>query len=121
MIIKAVNNLGTTLYTIFFGKAVGQDEFGNRYFVSKKSTLRKWVLYKNKKDPTIIPVNWQQWLTGDNNEKPPLENRPNVKYTWEKGRMQNNTGTAEAYHPAKVLKKEKVSNKQKKYKSWQPN
>ena len=49
------------------------------------------------------------------------ENRPNVKYTWEKGRMQNNTGTAEAYHPAKVLKIQKVSNKQKKYKSWQPN
>ena len=35
--------------------------------------------------------------------------------------MQNNTGTSEAYHPAKVLKKEQVSNKQKKYKSWQPN
>jgi NADH dehydrogenase len=121
MIIKAVNNLGTTLYTIFFGKAVGQDEFGNRYFVSKRNALRKWVLYKNEKDPTIIPVNWQQWLTGDNNEKPPYENRPNVKYTWEKSRMQNNTGTSEAYHPAKVLKKEQVSNKQKKYKSWQPN
>ena len=41
MIIKAVNNLGTTLYTVFFGKPVGQDKFGNRYYVSKKKTLKK--------------------------------------------------------------------------------
>ena len=26
-----------------------------------------------KKIPTIIPVNWQQWLTDDNNIKPPLK------------------------------------------------
>ena len=121
MIIKAVNNLGTTLYTVFFGKPVGQDKFGNRYYVSKKKPSRKWVLYKNEKDPTVIPVKWQQWLTDDNNAKPPFENNSNVKYSWEKGRIQNNTGTSKAYHPAKVLKKEQAGNEQKKYKSWQPN
>ena len=41
MIIKAVNNLGTILYTIFFGKPVGKDSFGNRYFISKKNSLKK--------------------------------------------------------------------------------
>ena len=74
----------------------------------KKTTFRKWVLYKNEKDPTIIPVKWQQWLTGDNNKNHQYENRPNKKYNWEKSRMQNNTGTSEAYHPAKVLKKEQT-------------
>ena len=62
-------------------------------------------------------------LTGNNGLlviimiKLPFENRPNVKYTWEKDRMQNNTGTSEAYHPAKVLKKEQVSNKKKNIKA----
>ena len=43
MIIKTVNNLGTILYTIFFGKGIGQDEFGNRYFISKKQPFKKWL------------------------------------------------------------------------------
>ena len=41
-----------------------RDKFGNIYYISKKKK-RKWVLYKNKKDPTVIPVNWQIWLTND--------------------------------------------------------
>ena len=28
--------LGTRIYTIIFGKFVGQDEFGNKYYKSKK-------------------------------------------------------------------------------------
>ena len=120
MIIKVVNNLGTILHTILFGKVVGQDKFGNRYFISKRQPFRKWVLYKNEKDPTIIPVNWQQWLTDNSDIKSPIEIKNNKKYNWEKNRIQNNTGTSKAYHPAKDLKKEQAADKQKKYKSWKP-
>ena len=121
MIVKIVNNLGTILYTMFSGKVIGQDKFGNRYFISRKKPFRKWVLYKNEKDPTIIPVNWQQWLTDDNDIKLPLENIPNDKYTWEKDRIQNNTGTSKAYHPAKDFKKVQVGNKKNKNKYWKPD
>ena len=34
MSLKAVNNLGTILYTVF-GKEVGRDNLGNRYFIKK--------------------------------------------------------------------------------------
>ena len=121
MTINAVNNLGTILYTIFFGKVVGQDKFGNRYFISKKNPFRKWVLYKNEKDPTIIPVSWQQWLTDNEDTNLPFEKKSNQKYTWEKSRIQNNTGTSKAYHPAKDSEKEQANFNKKKYKSWQPN
>ena len=37
MNLKAVNNLGTILYTLFFGKEVGKDNLGNRYFIAKNN------------------------------------------------------------------------------------
>ena len=38
--------LGTFLYTIFFGKLVGRDEFGNKYYQNKKG--RRWVIYNGE-------------------------------------------------------------------------
>ena len=49
MSLKAVNNLGTILYTVFFGKEVGRDNLGNRYFIKKNNAHKKWVLYKSEK------------------------------------------------------------------------
>ena len=121
MKINLVNNLGTVLYTMFFGKEVGKDSIGNRYFISKNKPIRKWVLYKNEKNPTIIPVNWQFWLTDDEVEFIPSEKYIKKKYSWEKNRLQNNTGTVQAYHPAKALDKKQVTTKQKKYKNWTPS
>ena len=121
MIIKPVNNLGTLIYTLFFGKEVGIDNLGNRYFISKNKPFKKWILYKNSKNPTIIPVNWQLWLTDDNYDSLPIEESLNKKYVWEKNRIKNNTGTIDAYHPTKELNKLQATNKQKKYKNWNPN
>ncbi len=121
MSLKVVNNLGTILYTIVFGKKVGKDELGNRYFISKKNPLKKWVLYKSDKNPTIIPVNWQLWLIDNDIENLPTNESSNKKYTWEKSREQNYTGTMKSYHPAKEIIKQKAKNKQKNYKNWNPN
>ena len=122
MNLKAVNNLGTILYTLFFGKEVGKDNLGNRYFISKNNPHKKWVLYKSDKNPTIIPVNWQLWLTDNNDvENPPMNESTNKKYAWEKSRSQNYTGTVKAYHPAKKLSTQKATNKKKNYKNWNPN
>ena len=34
---------GTFLKTLFFGKFVGSDEYGNKYYQSKKN--ERWVIY----------------------------------------------------------------------------
>ena len=46
---------GTRLQTIFFGKFVGEDEFGNKYYENKKRKKR-WVIYKGEIEATKIPV-----------------------------------------------------------------
>ena len=111
-----INNLGTTLYTLFYGIKVGEDKLGNIYYISKKKKKRKWVLYKNKKDPTIIPVNWQIWLTNE------ADNvfKSQMKYSWSKDREQNHTGTDRAYNPAEKIVESKKA-KDLKYKKWTPN
>ena len=42
---------GTRLQTIFFGKFVGEDEFGNKYYENKKINKR-WVIYKGEIEAT---------------------------------------------------------------------
>ena len=37
------------------------------------------VLYKSDKNPTIIPVNWQLWLTDNDVENPPMKESTNKK------------------------------------------
>ena len=122
MRILPVNNLGTIIYTMFYGKEVGKDSLGNTYFVSKKNSSKKWILYEKKIDPTNIPTNWQVWLTSDNLQIQDKEYKDlNKKYSWEKKRKKNYTGTDKAYHPAKELSVLPSSTKKKKYSNWEPN
>ena len=39
------NNLGTLLYSFFYGKKVGQDKNGNKFYIHKYNLKRKWVIY----------------------------------------------------------------------------
>ena len=38
--------IGTMLYTLFFGKFRGTDEFGNKYYESKLG--KRWVIYASE-------------------------------------------------------------------------
>ena len=40
------DTFGTRLKTIFFGKLVGTDELGNKYYEGKNG--KRWVIYSNK-------------------------------------------------------------------------
>ena len=42
------DTFGTRLKTIFFGKLVGTDELGNKYYESKNG--KRWVIYSNTID-----------------------------------------------------------------------
>ena len=102
--------LGTRLHTIFFGKFVGEDEFGNKYYENKKKTSR-WVIYKGEIEATKIPVEWYSWMHSIKNK---IEDTHELKkYNWQKNHLSNQTGTTKAYNPKKNRNAIK-----KKYKSW---
>lgn len=89
--------IGTKLYTYFCGNLVGEDQFGNRYFESKKQGAngrkKRWVMYKEAHEPSAVPPNWHGWLhyTFD---------KPLTKsYEWQKEHRPNMTGSSEAYFP----------------------
>ena len=48
------DTFGTRLKTIFFGKFVGKDSFGNKYYESKNG--KRWIIYSYKIYESKIPV-----------------------------------------------------------------
>ncbi len=103
------NTLGTFLKTIFSGKLVGKDEFGNKYYKNKKD--ERWVIYANDIEATKITSDWFLWIHHTVNEIP----QNNVKkYDWQKKHNENLSGTSKAYRPNRISKK----NRFKSYESW---
>ena len=103
------DTFGTRLKTIFFGKLVGNDELGNKYYESKSG--KRWVIYIGSVDASKIPVEWYSWIHFTPNR---IENDHNFnKYDWQKSHQPNLTGTEEAYYPNKNKNAVK-----KKYSSW---
>ena len=54
------DTFGTRIKTIIFGKFVGKDSFGNKYYESKNG--KRWVIYANEIDASKIPVEWYSWI-----------------------------------------------------------
>ena len=101
--------LGTRIKTIFFGKLVGKDEFGNKYYESKNG--KRWVIYFDIIDASKIPVEWYSWMHFMPNR---IEKKHNLeKYEWQKPHQSNLTGTDKAYYPNK-----NKNGFKKKYSSW---
>ena len=46
--------IGTFFKTLFFGKYVGTDEHGNKYYTSKQN--ERWVIYSKNIEATKIKV-----------------------------------------------------------------
>ena len=101
--------LATRIQTFFFGKFVGVDNFGNKYYESKAG--KRWVIYKDEIDASKIPNEWYSWIHFIKNR---IEKSSNIKkHNWQKPHLSNQTGTNKSYHPNK--KNDEVI---KKYKSW---
>ena len=102
--------LGTRIQTILFGKFIGEDEFGNKYYENKKRKKR-WVIYNGEIEATKIPVEWYSWMHSIKNK---IEQTHELeKYDWQKKHLSNQTGTDNAYNPQKNKNATK-----KKYKTW---
>tara|TARA_B110001452_G_C15051377_1_gene367150 strand:+ start:77 stop:439 length:363 start_codon:yes stop_codon:yes gene_type:complete len=104
------DTFGTRITTILFGSFVGRDDFGNKYYESKKG--KRWVIYSDEIDASKIPVEWFSWMHFMPNR---IEKKHDLKkYEWQKPHLPNLTGTEKAYYPNK--NKDNVIDK--KYKSW---
>ena len=102
---------GTYLKTLIFGKFVGSDQYGNKYYQSKKN--ERWVIYAKNIEATKITSEWYLWIH-HTVEKAPNPNIKDIKYLWQKKHLENQTGSINAYKPNKISK----TNKHKKYESW---
>ena len=101
--------LGTRIQIFFFGKFVGKDNFGNKYYQSKSG--KRWVVYNGEIEASKIPNDWYSWMHYINNN---IEKVHQInKYKWQKEHLPNQTGTENSYHP----KKNKNATK-KKYNTW---
>ena len=106
--------IGTMLYTLFFGKFRGIDEFGNKYYESKLG--KRWVIYKNRIESSQIPPKWHMWIHFLTNNKP----SDNLnKFKWQKEHEENLTGTNKAYKPDGALSSKRKKD-MKKYETWKP-
>ena len=108
--------LGTRLFTWWNGVYVGKDEIGNLFYESK-DTKRRWVIFKNDMDASVISADWHGWLHHTFDKKPSSQTSPRNK--WEKPHLKNNTGSSAAYHPLGKNRK-KTSNFQD-YEAWYPS
>ena len=101
---------GTFLKTLFTGKYVGKDEFGNKYYKNKRD--ERWVIYSSNIEATRITSDWYLWIH-HTIDKIPSENK-NEKYLWQKKHSENLTGTENSYKPTKIKK----NDIKKKYETW---
>ena len=116
-------SIGTLLYTWMFGKFVGEDEKGNKYYSSSNNyfdkKVKRWVIFKGEVEASKIPSHWHAWLHKIV-DKPPLKYKH--KYDWQKNNKPNMTGTKEAYlpnsHPLSTSYENNSNNKD--YDSWAP-
>ena len=105
-------------------KKVGSDEFGNKYFEEKKTSLdgrkRRYVIYKGLAEPSKVPADWHGWLHHIF-DKPPTQD-PLARKSWEKEHQPNLTGTAYAYHPKGSLAESGERAKSAgDYEAWSPD
>ena len=99
----------TFLKTLFFGKYVGSDEYGNKYYQSKKK--QRWVIYAKNVEATKITSEWYLWMHHTIDKIPDKKDK---KYSWQKKHSENLTGTKDGHKPIKIKK----NDIQKKYETW---
>ena len=109
------NKIFLKIYSYFFAKKIGVDDYGNAYFLNKgrspvnNGRERRWIIYQGDVEASKVPPEWNAWLHHVTNEIPRKSRKPK----WIKEHLPNQTGSENSYHPKKynnVIKK--------KYKSW---
>ena len=100
---------GTFLKTFFFGKFVGSDQYGNKYYKSKND--ERWVVYSTNIEATKITSEWYLWIHHTIDKIP---DNNTLKFNWQKIHLENQTGTPNSHKPVKIRK----ANIKKNYETW---
>ena len=97
-------DLRHAVWTWRYGDAVGEDEFGNRYYRTRGGEIdptlgfeRRWVIYNGYTEASAVPPSWHGSLHLTVDVPPTQESytpRP-----WQKPHRANMTGTPAAYRP----------------------
>jgi NADH:ubiquinone oxidoreductase subunit len=117
---------GTQFWTWMYGEAVGEDEFGNRYYRARGGKVdptllfeRRWVIYNGYAEPTTVPPAWHGWLH-HTVDTPPTESAYTPR-PWQKPHRANLTGTPGAYRPpGSTLALGRRPRATGDYKAWSP-
>ncbi len=118
------NTWGTRLFTWRKGRLVGEDEFGNRYYIQKRGVgplgvPARWVTFANTSEASQVTPDWHGWLhyTVDT---PPTEEKYRPR-PWQKPHKMNMTGTAAAWRPkGSILGDGERQKSSGDYKPWRP-
>ncbi len=113
----------TRIHSYFFGKPVGEDSYGNRYFIEKKHPkdrkAKRWVIYNGMAEPSKVPPEWHGWLHQTVDVPPSQRNVQH--YAWEKPHLPNLTGTKGAYlPPGSLARGGKRAEATADYEAWKP-
>ncbi len=118
--VRRASQLGTLLHTKLFGREVGRDPFGNRYFIEKRKPRpkdgrrvrqKRWVLYEGEPDASKVPPEWHIWLHYIADA--PIPDGP--RRAWQKPHKPNPSGTPDAWLPPSKEKESKRA-----YQAWKP-
>ncbi len=104
--------IGTFIYTLFTGKLVGQDQFGNKYYSNSQG--KRWVIYKDIVESSKIPSEWHSWIHFLTRNTP---NYIRHNFQLQKEHKENLTGTSNAHKPEGSLTSE-TKKDMKKYETW---
>lgn len=96
------NTWSNRIYTAWRGKKVGEDDFGNTYYVQSKGIgplgkPRRWVIYRDLAEASRVPPEWHGWLHYTT-DIPPVD-EDYVAKPWQKPHLANRTGSPNAWRP----------------------
>ena len=115
--------IGTILHTWINGMLVGVDEFGNKYYRSKRKNRwgreQRWCMYKGTIDASLVPAEWNSWLHFT--VQTPLTHLATTAKFWQRPHIPNMTGTSQAYRPAgHIIQGGKRRRATGDYEAWSP-
>ncbi|GGH16706.1 NADH dehydrogenase [Alsobacter metallidurans] len=118
--------IGTRFFTWRFGERVGEDEFGNVYYQTAGGKIdptigvpRRWVVYKDRTEATLVPAGWLGWLRNTQVEPPSVQ--PYTPREWERPHQPNMTGTPFGYRPkGSILNQNERPAATGDYDAWSP-
>ena len=111
------------LFTALKGTHIGTDNSGNKYYkcVPRKGAKleRRWVMYVDKADASLVPPEWHGWLQHQTDIIPGKTNK--YRQSWQKPHKPNLSGIEQTYFPSKDTQQEKeIVSASGNYVSWQP-